>query len=78
MFPNSKPWATKSLNVLLNRCTFREGYLSECNELEKKVKIEKSKKAKQKLESKLSANKLGSVWDGLKAVVGSDREKEDS
>lgn len=21
VFPNSKPWATKSLNVLLNRCT---------------------------------------------------------
>lgn len=42
------------------------------------MKIEKSKKAKQKLESELSGNNLGAVSDGFKAVVGSDRKKGDS
>ncbi len=79
VFPNSKPWVSKLLKKLLNkkRRTFREGNLTELNLLKREIKSEiKGAKLnyKEKLEGELANNRLESVWNGLKTIVGSENK----
>ncbi|KAK0134267.1 hypothetical protein N1851_030177 [Merluccius polli] len=81
VYPNSKPWVTKSLKGLLrekNR-VFKEGNLLVLHKLQKDIKREirvGKLKYKDKLETQLKMNNLGSAWDSMKTIVGlKDRGK---
>lgn len=79
IFPNSKPWVSKQLKNLLNkkRKAFQEGNLAELNLLKREIKneIKKAKmNYKEKLENDLANNRLGSAWNGLKTIVGSETQ----
>ena len=75
VYPNSKPWISKSLRSLLQkkRKAFREGNTGELKSLQKEIKREvKIGKInyKNKIEAQLKANNLGSAWDGMKTITG--------
>ena len=57
------------------RKAFREGDLIEVNLLKREIKNEIKRENlyyKEKLERELANNRLGSVWNGLKTIVGSE------
>lgn len=75
IYPNSRPWVSKFLRILLNkkRQAFKQGKLSEFNRLQKEVNFEvrRAKQTyKEKVEDKLSSNSLGSAWDVMKTMTG--------
>ena len=75
MYPNSKPWITKSLKSLLQKKSkaFREGNTLELRNLQKEIKKEirvGKMKYKGKIEAQLRANNMGSAWDGMKTITG--------
>lgn len=75
VYPNNKPWITKSLKVLLKerQHAFQKGNLSEFNRLKKEVKVDINKTKlhyKEKIERELRNSNLGSVRDGMKTIVG--------
>ena len=75
VYPNSKPWITKSLRPLLHlkNKAFKEGNSVELRRLQKEIKREVwagKKTYKDKIESQLKANNLGSAWDGMKTITG--------
>lgn len=78
VYPNSKPWVSKSLKVLLNRKrrAFREGDLPQLHRLKREVKSE-IRRAKQcnkaKREQKFS--NLGSAWDGMQTITGTHNRR---
>ena len=78
VFPNSKPWASKSLKLLLSRKkkAFREGNPLLMRALQKEIKhaiwIGK-KKYKEKIETQLQMNNLGSAWDSMKIITGTKK-----
>ena len=75
VYPNSKPWVTKSLRSLLQKknIAFREGNTDRLRSLQKEIKKEVKAgkiKYKEKIEAQLRANNLGSAWDGMKTITG--------
>ena len=75
VYPNSKPWISKSLRSLLQkkRKAFREGNTVELRSLQKEIKREVrigKNNYKSKIEAQLRANNLGSAWDGMKTITG--------
>ncbi len=79
-FPNSKPWVTKSLKILLSKRhrAFKEGDTVEYFRLKKEIKceIKRAKSAyKKDLEVKLKKGNLGSAWEGMYLITGQDSWK---
>lgn len=74
-YPNSKPWVSRHLKVLLNKKkqAFKQGNVTELTSVQKEIKqdIRRAKLSyKQKIEDKLSNNNLGSAWDSISYMVG--------
>lgn len=81
VYPNNKPWITKSLRVLFKerQRAFWEGNLFEFNRLKKEVKLEINMAKvhyKDKIEWQLKNSHLGSAWDGMKTIVGTKPKKD--
>ncbi len=80
IYPNSKPWISKTLKALLykKKKAFKEGNrLILCN-LQKEIKHEIrlcKRQYKEKIEGQLKTNNLGSAWDSMKMIT---RTKESS
>lgn len=75
IYPNSRPWVSKFLRILLNkkRHAFKQGKLLEFKGLQKEVKFEirRAKQTyKEEVEDELSSNSLGSAWDVMKTMTG--------
>jgi len=75
IYPNSKPWVSKHLKILLNKKkhAFKEGSVTELNSIQKEIKreIKRCKLGyKDKVERQLRNNNLGSAWDSVKNIVG--------
>lgn len=75
VYPNSKPWISKSLRALLQKKNrvFREGNTLELRSVQKEIKREVKAgktKYKEKIEAQLRANNLGSAWAGMKTITG--------
>lgn len=79
-FPNSKPWITKSLKILLSKRNraFKEGDTVEYFRIKKEIKCE-IKRAKsaynEDLEVKLRMGNLSSAWEGMYLITGQDSRK---
>ena len=79
IYPNSKPWISKSIKVLLDKKkkAFREGNLIEMRNTEKEIKREiraGKLRYKNKIENQLRMNNLGSAWSSMKTIVGLKEE----
>ena len=79
LYPNSKPWVSKSLKGLLHKKgkAFREGNLIEMHNIEKEIKREiraGKMRYKDKIENQLRMNNLGSAWSSMKTIVGLKEE----
>lgn len=75
IYLNTKPWVSKSLKDLLykKKKAFREGNRVAQHNLQKEIKCEIracKKQYKDKIESQLKTNNLGSVWDSMKYITG--------
>lgn len=75
IYPNSKPWASRQLKVLLNKKkqAFKQGDSTELMSVHKEIKreIRRAKLSyKRKLEDMLSNNNMGSAWDSIRSMVG--------
>ncbi len=75
VYPNSKPWASKSLKTLLQKKNkaFREGNKLELCNLQKEIKREVRAgkiRYKNKMEAQLRTNNLGSAWEGMGTITG--------
>ena len=74
MYPNSKPWVSKSLKGLLRKKeeAFKAGNRIEMHSVEKEIKREiraGKMKYKDKIEKQLRMNNLGSAWSSMKTIV---------
>lgn len=75
IYPNNKPWITKTVKDSLQKkkSCFKQGDITELQISKKDVKIEilKAKRDyKNKLETKMATNNLGSAWDSMKKIAG--------
>ena len=75
VYPNSKPWVSKSLKSLLQekKRAFREGNSTQLRELQNEIKCEikaGNNKYKDKIKTPLRMNNLGTAWDSRKTILG--------
>ena len=81
IFPNNKPWITKSLKQTINKkkAAFQKGNRGERKEVQKILRQE-IKKAKieyrEKVEEKFQAGNMRDAWKGLKILTGQNKPQQ--
>lgn len=81
VYPNSKPWVSRSLKTLLDKKNkaFKERNVTELHNLQKEIKREVrtgKTRYKDKIEAQLKLKNLGSAWEGMKTITGlKERDK---
>ena len=78
MFPNNKPWITKTVKDVINKKKQVFGQGDKMNlkrvqkELKRVIKIEKEKN-KTKIEHKFTQNNMKEVWNGMRLMSGNSK-----
>ena len=81
MFPNNKPWVTKSLKTLINekkKC-FKDKAQRKLVQKKLDEEIAKAKREyKEKVEAQFHQGSLSDAWKGLKTISGMENSKSTS
>ena len=83
LFPNNKPWISKSLKATLNekKIAFRTGDKAERKRVQAKLRKEiqaAKRKYKEKVESQFEHGSIADAWKGLKTLSGQKKPKLDN
>ena len=80
VFPNNKPWITRSLKATLNekKLAFQIGDKDERRRVQAKLRkeiLEAKKQYKDKIESQFQHGNIADAWKGLKTLSGQAKQK---
>ena len=83
VFPNNKPWITKSIKILLNekKIVFQTGDREHRKRIQTRLRAELRKGQrtfKDKIEKQFGTGRMRDAWEGLKTLTGETKRNSDN
>ena len=83
VFPNNKPWITKSIKTFLNgkKTAFQKGDKEHRKQIQTRLRAELRKGQrtfKEKIEKQFVTGRMKDVWEGFKTLTGDTKRNSDN